>query len=105
MSRYAREGNELVRRETGGTYRLRLPNGEGFRVGYWIKPTQFDRTLRWEWVITNMPVTLVTGMSAGFTRTRVGAVLAVWRALRFWKSLGYEVVERPGLLSSGRGRL
>jgi hypothetical protein len=86
------EDRTLVRKEMGGTYTCPLPGRDGFRVGYWIKPTPYDGTLKWEWVITNMNVTVVTGMSSGYTRTRFGARLAVRRALRFWNSLGYDVV-------------
>lgn len=95
MTKYIREGGELVRREPGGTYHLQLPDPSGFTVGYWIKPSPFDGTPPWEWVITNMPVTVVTGMSAGYTFTRPSAVLAVRRALKFWASLGYDVTDGP----------
>lgn len=79
----------------GGT--IRLPDVEASGVtalGSWIKPSPFPGTPRWEWVITNMPVTAVTGMSAGFCRTRIGARLALRRAQRFWESYGYPVARR-----------
>lgn len=60
-------------------------------LGSWVCRSPIPGTPRWEWVITNMPVTVVTGMSAGYTRTKVSALLARRRALRFWRSLGYEV--------------
>jgi hypothetical protein len=98
-TKYVHEGNELVRREPdGGEYRLRLPDPRGFTVGYWIKPSPFDGTPPWEWVITNVDVLAVTGMSAGYTHTRDSAVTAVRQALHFWASLGYDVVEpEPGM--------
>lgn len=95
MTKYVREGDELVRREPGGSYRIQLPDPSGYTVGYWIKPSPFDGTPPWEWVITNMDVTVVTGMSAGYTHTQSTAVNAVRRALRFWASLGYHVVAIP----------
>lgn len=88
-----RSGLELVRRANGGSYHLALPSLDGVFVGYWIKPTEFDNTLPWEWVITNMPVTIVPGMSSGYTRTRWGARRAVRRALRFWSELGYQIAK------------
>jgi len=76
----------------GGT--LRLPDVEANGVtalGSWVTRSPIPGTPRWEWVITNMPVTAVTGMSAGYARTRIGAKLARDRALPFWKSYGYPV--------------
>lgn len=94
-TKYVREGNELVRHENGGTYHLQLPDRTGITIGCWIKPSPFDGTPPWEWVITNMPVTVVTGMCAGYTFTRLSSILAARRALAFWKSLGYDVVDDP----------
>lgn len=102
MNKYVREGRKLVRRETGGTYTLELPDPVGFTVGYWIEPSPFENTPPWEWVITNMPVTVVTGMSAGYTFTKNEAIIAVCHALNFWSSLGYEVAEPPWLPLGGR---
>jgi len=96
-AKYVREGNELVCREPGGAVHLRLPDPEGYTIGYWIKPSPFDGTPPWEWVITNMDVTVVTGMSSGYTFTRASAADAVRRALRFWASLGYDVVDPDGV--------
>jgi len=95
MSKYVHEGNKLVRREPGGTYSIQLPDRTGVTLGFWIKPSPFDGTPSWEWVITNMSVTVVTGMSAGYTNTRPEAVNAARRALTFWASLGYDVVADP----------
>jgi hypothetical protein len=91
----------LVRREPGGSSFLMLPPAEGFTVGFWIKPSPFDNTLPWEWVVTNMDVTIVTGMSSGYTRTKWGSRRSVRRALRFWKALGYQVVDEPGVVFDG----
>lgn len=60
-------------------------------LGYWVKRSPIPGTPRWEWVITNMPVTAVTGMTTGYTRTRWGARRGVRRALKFWASYGYPV--------------
>jgi hypothetical protein len=95
MSRYVHEGNQLVRREPGCTYTIQLPDRTGITLGFWIKPSPFDGTPPWEWVITNMPVTVVTGMSAGYAFNRTSAVFAVRRALDFWASLGYDVAAPP----------
>lgn len=80
--------------EPGGTHRIELPDVEARGVtalGCWIKRSPIPGTPRWEWVVTNMPVTAVTGMSAGYTRTRWGAKRALRRALRFWQSYGYPI--------------
>jgi len=79
-------------RGNGGTHRLQLPDVEANGVtalGCWVTSSPIPGTPRWEWVITNMPVTAVPGMSSGYTRTRWGARRAVRRALRFWESYGY----------------
>ncbi|WP_292988359.1 hypothetical protein [Mycobacterium sp.] len=71
---------------------ITLPNVEASGVvalGCWVKRSPIPGTRPWEWVITNMPVTAVTGMSAGYALTRWGAKRAVRRALRFWASYGY----------------
>lgn len=86
------------KRPNGGQSNLELPNRWGFMVGYWIKPSPFDNTLKWEWVITNMNVTIVTGMSSGYTRTHIGAVIAARRALRFWNRLGYGCTPPPAFI-------
>jgi hypothetical protein len=84
-------GPHLVKRGPGGTNYMRLPDRDGITISCWVKPTEFHGTLPWEWVITNMPVTVVTGMSSGYCRTRWGARRAAKRALRFWSDLGYTV--------------
>lgn len=87
-------GPHLVKSEPGGKSYLALPDihahGVEF-IGCWVKRSEFHGTLPWEWVITNMPVTVVTGMSSGYCRTRWGARRAATRALRFWSALGYTV--------------
>jgi hypothetical protein len=78
----------------GGTSSVTLPDVEAngvIALGCWVKRSPFPGTRPWEWVITNMPVTYVTGMSAGYTLTRWGAKRAVCRALRFWQSYGYPI--------------
>ena len=84
----------IVRIELADGGCIPLPNLEErgvIALGSWVMRSPIPGTPRWEWVITNMPVTVVTGMSAGYTHTRMGALLARRRAERFWRSLGYEV--------------
>ena len=84
--------DRTIRFSDGGF--IQLPDVEErgvIALGSWVTRSEIPGTPRWEWVITNMPVTAVTGMSAGYARTRVGAKLARDRALRFWKSYGYPV--------------
>ncbi|ANN98182.1 hypothetical protein [Mycobacteroides abscessus] len=81
-------------RERGIRHTIKLPDVEARGVtalGCWVKRSPIPGTRRWEWVITNMPVTALTGMSAGYTRTRWGSRRAVRRALKFWASYGYPV--------------
>ncbi|WP_207572192.1 hypothetical protein [Mycobacteroides franklinii] len=81
-------------RERGIRHHMTLPDVESRGVtalGCWVKRSPIPGTRRWEWVITNMPVTAVTGMSAGYAHTQWGARLAARRALRFWASYGYPV--------------
>lgn len=59
-------------------------------LGCWVKRSPIPGTRPWEWVVTNMPVTAVTGMSSGYCLTRWGAKRAVRRALLFWDSYGYK---------------
>lgn len=78
---------------SNGHYTL-LPNLEERGVtalSSWVKRSPVPGTPRWEWVITNMPVTVVTGMSSGYTRTKLGALAERRRAERFWRGLGYKV--------------
>lgn len=85
-------GRALVRRQGRGTSYCPLPDLDAkgvTAIGAWVKPSPFPGTLPWEWVIYNMDVTVVTGMSSGYTRTRWGARRAARRAIRFWESLGY----------------
>lgn len=80
--------------ESGCIHSITLPDVEArgvIKLGCWVKRSPIPGTPTWEWVITNMPVTAVTGMSAGYTRTRWGARRAVRRALKFWSSYGYTV--------------
>lgn len=84
-------GVELVSNQGS---RIPLPDPHGYSLSFWVKRSPFPGTLRWEWVITNMSVRVVTGMSSGYTRTPWGAHIAARRALRFWASLGYSVVYR-----------
>lgn len=83
-------------------YQIYLPNGHSIplpdlesrgvtALSSWVMRSPIPGTPRWEWVITNMPVTVVTGMSSGYTRTKLGALAARRRAERFWRGLGYEV--------------
>lgn len=81
--------------DSGCMHSITLPDVEArggvVKLGCWVKRSPIPGTPRWEWVITNIPVTAVTGMSAGYTRTRWGARRAVRRALKFWESYGYIV--------------
>jgi hypothetical protein len=80
--------------EYGGIHTITLPDVEApgvLRLGCWVKRSPIPGTRPWEWVITNIPVTAVTGMSAGYTLTRYGARRAARRALRFWASYGYPI--------------
>ena len=88
---HPRHGRVLTRKQGVGTSYLHLPDREGVVIGAWVELSPFHGTLLWEWVITNMPVTVVTGMSSGYCRTRWGARRAANRALRFWNQLGYTV--------------
>lgn len=81
-------------REHGGTHTVELPDVErqgGPALGCWVRRSQIPGTRPWEWVVTNMPVTAVTGMCSGYTLTRWGAKRAVRRALRFWQSYSYSI--------------
>lgn len=81
----------------GGT--ITLPDVEANGVtalGCWVKPSPIPGTPPWEWVIYNMPVTAVTGMSAGYCDDRDEAVRKAAEALDFWESYGYPV-NRDGL--------
>lgn len=78
----------------GGRTFFTLPDVEAQGVtalGCWVKRSPIPGTPRWEWIVTNMPVTAVTGMSAGYARTRWGARRGVRRALKFWASYGYPI--------------
>lgn len=77
--------------ELGNRHTIELPDRPGITLGCWVKRSPFPGTRPWEWVITAMSVTAVTGMSAGYTRTRWGARRAALRALAFWESYGYNV--------------
>lgn len=79
--------------ENGGTTTLVLPDLEmhGIKVGAEIAESRVPGTHRWQWGVTGMPIGLVTGMSAGFARTRWGARRALRQALRFWESYGYTI--------------
>ncbi len=87
--------SRIIRFEDGGImHTLTLPDVEArgvIAIGCWVKPSRIPGTWPWEWVIYNMPVTAVTGMSAGYNLTRWGAKRAARRALRFWQSYGYQV--------------
>lgn len=81
-------------RENGMGHTIELPDVEARGVTAlpgWVKPSPIPGTPRWEWAVCNMPVTAVTGMSAGYTRTRWGAKRALRRAFRFWESYGYPI--------------
>ncbi|WRQ08134.1 hypothetical protein JDBV03_01950 [Mycobacterium phage ridax] len=85
---------EITWRADGCTHTLQLPDVEDRGVtalGGWVTRSPIPGTRRWEWVVTNMPVTAVTGMSAGYARTRWGARIALRRAWRFWESYGYTI--------------
>lgn len=87
-------GRCLIRRQGRGGRRsiCRLPDLDAkgvIAIGAWVCPSPFPGTFKWEWVVYNMDVTVVTGMSSGYTRTRWGARRAARRALKFWESLGY----------------
>lgn len=85
--------SRVIRHESGAV-RFKLPDVEAegvARLGCWVTRSPFPGTRRWEWVVTNMPVTAVPGMSSGFCLTRWGAKRAVRRALRFWESYGYPI--------------
>jgi hypothetical protein len=86
---------ELSWPSNGGTASLQLPHRNGITVGRWVERSPIPGTPPWEWVIYNMPVTVVTGMSAGYTRWRWQSVIASKRALRFWRDLGYVTGETP----------
>lgn len=92
---HPRYGRCLIqKRPGGGTSYCPLPDlaAKGvIAIGAWVEPSSFHGTLKWEWVVYNMPVTVVTGMSSGYCRTRWGARRAANRALRFWNALGYTV--------------
>lgn len=80
--------------EDGNKHSIDLPDVEAKGVtalGCWVKRSPLPGTRRWEWVISNMPVTAVTGMSSGYCLTRWGARRAALRALAFWRSYGYPV--------------
>lgn len=84
--------SRIIKFDDGGT--VTLPDVEAYGVtalGCWVKPSPIPGTLPWEWVITNMPVWAVTGMSAGYTATQCEAQQAALRALDFWESYGYNV--------------
>jgi hypothetical protein len=85
---------DVVWHENGMRHTVTLPDVEAegvLRLGCWVKRSPFPGTRRWEWMVANMPVTAVTGMSSGYTRTRWGAKQAARRALRFWQSYGYPI--------------
>lgn len=80
--------------EDGSTHTITLPDVEKHGVTAlcgWVKRSPIPGTPQWEWVVTNMPVTAVTGMSAGYTRYRDTAISHLERALKFWASYGYPV--------------
>lgn len=86
-------------RQNGGTVTFTLPDVEANGVtalGCWVKPSPIPGTPPWEWVVTNMPVTSVTGMCAGYTATELSARDKASEALDFWESYGYPV-NRDGL--------
>lgn len=90
-------------RVNGIRHWMQLPDVEArgaTALGCWVTRSPIPGTPRWEWVVTNMPVTAVTGMSAGYTRTRWGARRAARRALAFWASYGYPINEDG---AQGRG--
>lgn len=80
---------ELSWSDNGGTSTLPLPHCDGITIGCWVCPSPIPYTPPWEWVVTNMPVTVVPGMSAGYADTEADARQAVNRALQFWSDLGY----------------
>jgi hypothetical protein len=78
----------------GGAHYLTLPDVEANGVtalGCWVTRSPIPGTPPWEWVVYNMPVTAVTGMSSGYCRTQWAAKRAARRALRFWESYGYPI--------------
>jgi hypothetical protein len=84
---------KLEWREDGITHRLEFPepveHNELCTLGYWLKRSPIPGTPRWEWVVTNISVTLMPGMSSGYCATKWGARRELRRALRWWHSLGY----------------
>lgn len=103
LSKYATEAMPRFRtitwRESGATHTITLPDVEANGVtalGCWVKPSPIPGTPPWEWVITNMPVTAVTGMTSGYTHTKRLAQHKAAEALDFWESYGYHV-NRAGL--------
>lgn len=86
-------GPALVARRPGGaiTSACPLPPIHNAFLGAWVTRSPFPGTPPWEWVVSNMPVTVVTGMSSGYCWTRRGARREARRALRFWKELGYRI--------------
>lgn len=84
-------------KESGGIHMLQLPElPDVTALGCWVKPSPIPGTPPWEWVVTNMPVTAVTGMSSGYCDTAPEARKAAARALDFWESYGYPV-DREGI--------
>lgn len=85
--------------EDGGTHTLEFPDpiehNAACTLGWWLKRRPFPGTPRWEWVVTNISVTLLPGISSGYASTKWGARRNLRSALRFWRSLGYATVELP----------
>jgi hypothetical protein len=84
----------IVWHKDGGTHTLTLPDVEANGVtalSGWVCRSPIPGTPTWEWAVTNMPVTAVTGMSAGYTDYQDTAITHLNRALFFWKSYGYAI--------------
>jgi len=75
--------------QNGCMAELKLPHRNGITLDYSVKRSPIPFTPPWEWTVSNIPATLFPGMTNGYCRTRVGALMAVGRALAFWRLLGY----------------
>jgi hypothetical protein len=84
--------SRTIQTRNGGT--LTFPDVEARGVtalSGWVQPSDIPGTPSWEWVVTNMPVTALAGMTAGYNPTELGARRRLYLALRFWESYGYRI--------------
>lgn len=84
--------SRIIKTSNGSTITLPDIEATGITaIGAWVCRSPIPGTRKWEWVIYNMPVTAVTGMSSGYCLTRYGARRAARRALKFWEEYGYPI--------------